>query len=1460
MTHPRDVDVVILTALNLEYSAVRSYLTEIRRHIDAHGTRYEIGRSSGDVCQVALAQIGEGNATAAALTGGAIAAFTPGVLLFVGVAGSIAHDVTLGDVVVATRINAFHSGREDLGGFRPRLRGWLLSHGLEQLAREVAQTNWWPGQPADALPPPTVHFKPLVSGDVVLDSRTSPLAKMLAEHYSDAVAIDMESAGFAEAAHRSDFTQAVAIRGISDLTDGGKRGTDRTGWQPRAAANAAAYAITLAERIASRPLRVRPGRRPGFGAARPCPYRGLAAFRERDADLFFGRAELAGELADLAARRRFVTLVGRSGSGKSSMVHAGLIPHMRGRDWAIAAFRPPPDVPAATVLAGGLLPLLRPGLDRVEAISRRRVLVDAIAAGRLPELVTEVLAQTGKSRLLVCVDQFEEFVARDEQAARDLADLLVQLSAGAATAHVVLTVRMETLGIAVSRLGLGEVTRNSVFLLSPMRSGQLRAAIEAPVESTGLVFEPGLVERILESAKDDPESLALMQFALTRLWERQDNGLLTHAAYDGFGGVGGALAAYAEQVWGEDLDEDERIQARRLLVQLVRPAEGDVIRRTARGLELKPELVPIARRLAATRLVVTGTDADGETTFDLAHAALAVHWRRLRNWLDQERDFRTWQEDLRESIRRAEPLRGPRMVNALKWQRDHPDDITRPEREFINTSRRGHRRRTSAWRAGLAAIVALLLLASTFAISLRQRTDELQRQVRINAVRALLTQARERGLDPDTAALLTVAAYRIGQDPAVLAGLAGEYLRYRSANRQFNPGVGGISQLQMSAGGHTIAALGEGGDVAVWRPDQRPVEVHRYAKDFDVTALSPDGRLLAGSTNTGRIEVRRPDGGFTVLRPGGQDSNGARILRFDARGRRLLTVMTNGGLQIWNVKQRRRSSVPPRLARLVQDNLRSFGELREEVSVWFGPDDERVVVATETELALWNLATGRPTRLARLQAGAHATVTRDGRTALTCRSDGSLVLWDLARSRTRLRYPRPSDGCRRLSRTPVDHSGGVILTGVRQEGGEDHPRGVATMLDPYKRVTAHPVVPTSSASSVGDVIATTDQGIRLATPVGPVAVVADVPRAGFAPINSLLRTGFQRLLFSQDGRLALSVSATGGLRLRYEFRLWDAKTGRELKRATDHALNQPLRFSTDGRTVLGVDSAFRNLVALAVPSLRVVARMRLTSAPGVPRPAPLPVAPFSGLCLEQASASDPALLYLSGVISRFDVRSRRPAGAPLPLARDRKDLNRLRYTLACALRPHHDQIAVNAGQSVHAGHTVEVWDIGRGRLMTTLPVHSSGVVLSLRFSADGRLLALLSDDGSVEVWDMDRRRPVGNRLKVLDPGLYAEIVQFPAGDRIVVQDMTTLRVWDLKRRATITNIDFGHGRSRLVVADSVISAAEQTFLAWGQGGLTRISLDPRLWADHLCRVVGRDLTAAERRTLPPGSPTGRICP
>jgi ADP-ribose pyrophosphatase YjhB (NUDIX family)/nucleoside phosphorylase len=241
--------VVILTALDLEYQAVREKLDSLDAHPHPAGTRFEVGRIAGTDCRVALGLVGKGNHPAAVLAERSIAEFAPRAVVFVGVAGALWPTIRLGDLVIATHVYAYHGGTSEDDGLKARPRVWEIAHGPDQIARHLARTGAWKRRLPPGAAIPEVHFGPIAAGEVVQDSAVSDHAKWVRRHYNDALAIEMEGAGVAQAAHLNDSLPLVVVRGISDRADGSKVTSDGANWQPRAAANAAAFAAALCEEL-----------------------------------------------------------------------------------------------------------------------------------------------------------------------------------------------------------------------------------------------------------------------------------------------------------------------------------------------------------------------------------------------------------------------------------------------------------------------------------------------------------------------------------------------------------------------------------------------------------------------------------------------------------------------------------------------------------------------------------------------------------------------------------------------------------------------------------------------------------------------------------------------------------------------------------------------------------------------------------------------------------------------------------------------------------------------------------------------------------------------------------------------------------------------------------------------------------------------------------------------------------
>jgi len=250
MTQEQDL-VVILTALNLEHDAVRERLVDTELHYHPKGTLFETGTIRGTRHRVALSLVGKGNHASAVLAERAVDEFAPVAVLFAGVAGGLRKTARLGDVVIASHVYAYHGGTSQDDGLKSRPRVWEISHGIQQIAGLLSRTGGWadPVRPGEVVP--QALFGPIAAGEVLHNSQTSYEAEHLRLHYNDALAVDMEAAGVAVAGHLGDIPTAI-IRGISDRADGTKTADADRSWQPRAAANAAAFAVCLAAELLER--------------------------------------------------------------------------------------------------------------------------------------------------------------------------------------------------------------------------------------------------------------------------------------------------------------------------------------------------------------------------------------------------------------------------------------------------------------------------------------------------------------------------------------------------------------------------------------------------------------------------------------------------------------------------------------------------------------------------------------------------------------------------------------------------------------------------------------------------------------------------------------------------------------------------------------------------------------------------------------------------------------------------------------------------------------------------------------------------------------------------------------------------------------------------------------------------------------------------------------------------------
>jgi hypothetical protein len=437
-----------------------------------------------------------------------------------------------------------------------------------------------------------------------------------------------------------------------------------------------------------------------------CPYRGLFHFGPDDAEFFFGREVFVKELLIAVNQRACVPVLGASGSGKSSVVLAGLVPTLKQLGhWRFTHFRPGKDPFYSLALA--LVPLLDPELSKIDQIDESRKLANKLQENKdshssMTDVIMAIQKRYPGDRILLIADQFEElYTLVTEDATRRqflnclLAGLPTKPAHGSAQLVLVTTMRADFLGNALSHRPFADVLQKGDIKLGAMNPNELTRVIENPARKLGVSFEEGLVSRILEDVRSEPGNLPLLEFALTELWKRRDSKRLTHQAYEAIGKVEGALARHADEQF-ENLDPEAQQHVRRIFVQLVRPGQGtEDTRRLATKADLRDADWSLVKHLADARLVVTSLDPTGkQETVEVIHEALIRHWGQLRQWMETDREFRVWQDRLRSSLQQWKSsqqdegalLRGAPLAEAHERLKTRRQDLSQTEQEFIEAS------------------------------------------------------------------------------------------------------------------------------------------------------------------------------------------------------------------------------------------------------------------------------------------------------------------------------------------------------------------------------------------------------------------------------------------------------------------------------------------------------------------------------------------------------------------------------------------------------------------------------------------------------------------------------------------------------------------------------------------------------------------------------------------------------
>ncbi len=626
------------------------------------------------------------------------------------------------------------------------------------------------------------------------------------------------------------------------------------------------------------------------------PYRGLASFEEEQAEFFFGREDDTARIIETLKDSRFVAVMGASGSGKSSLVRAGVVRAIRsGRlpgseDWPIRVFTP----------GGRPLTALAAQLHKAfPQESLAGTLKDLQTDQRSLDLAATVgLADSPPGRRLVLVaDQFEElFTLCDDEAERKafLDNLLYAATIPGGRVVVIVGMRADFYHRCAAYPDLRSLVSTEQYLVGPLTGEGLRRAIEEPARRVGVGLESGLLDTILADVGARPGGLPLLQHVLYELWQRRRGRMLTLEAYVAAGRLEGALAKRANTVY-QALPPEQQAIARRALLRLVQPGEGTEDTRRRADLD---ELVSragdqaaaekVVEALAQERLLTFGhDDASGSRVVDITHEALIRGWPEFRLWIDEEREALRAERRLNEAAvewdqgGRDEGLlyRGARLS---AWDERDTAGLTEVERAFLAASRSRAARQARSRQivtASLAALTAVALLAASFAlVNLRRASQE---KDRAEAATQLATSRR-------MAAESVTALGRNDQSLAALLALGGDRLAHTveassalgsALAADIDPSTvltGHTADVRTVAVAHdgTIASGGLDATVLVWPADGgSPRALTGHDGEVLDVAIDHDARLAHSAGNDGtvrtwdlrsRVADRGPDGGGSV--------------------------------------------------------------------------------------------------------------------------------------------------------------------------------------------------------------------------------------------------------------------------------------------------------------------------------------------------------------------------------------------------------------------------------------------------------------------------------------------------------------------------------------------------------------------------------------------------------------------
>jgi WD40 repeat protein/class 3 adenylate cyclase/energy-coupling factor transporter ATP-binding protein EcfA2 len=1166
------------------------------------------------------------------------------------------------------------------------------------------------------------------------------------------------------------------------------------------------------------------------------PYKGLQYFDEADAVWFFGREQVSQQLAQAVQEQRFLAVIGASGSGKSSVVRAGLAPTLTrsqpGR-WKIFIITP----------TSHPLESMAVSLTRSEpSVSNTATLLDDlrqdprslhlyILKSRNSPLPFRggVGGEVPECQILLVVDQFEELFTqcRDEVERQAFVDnLLYAAAAEDGPTRVLIALRADFYQHLAQYAGLrAEVAKHQEYL-GAMEADELRQAIEEPAHRGGWEFSPGLVELMLhdigaaEGQQPEPGALPLLSHALLETWKRRRANLMSLKAYSEAGGVRGAIAKTAESVYYGELTPEQQVIARNIFLRLTELGEGtqDTRRRVAIS-ELTPpapygdpkQVEEVLVKLADARLITTS-----EGSAEVAHEALIREWPTLRDWLSEDREGLHIHRRLTEAAQEWELLerdpgalyRGARLVQSMEWAQANPSQLNAQEQAFLDASRdeseREARERVEQNRRELEA-------AQKLAAAEKQRAEEQARSA---------TRLRRRALYLSVAmflaGLLAVAAI-------VLARVAGNNAQTAQANAR-SAQTAEANAIQQQQVAEEQANLSSSRELAA-------AAINNLETDPELSILLALESIKKAETTEGLASLRQALMAYRLSASIQAHTGEVLGVAASPDGKHFATLGRDELVKIWTLGNPVSSTDPTPLFSLTNPFHWSM-EMRYGPIIAYSPDSSRLAVIGEKGgVNIWDANSGQRLQTLTLQQGNVSGIafSPDGKRLATTDDSGSAVIWDVLTGQDLLTITVPEYQIFSATFTP---DGKQLVTTVEDASV----RFWDLDLDPGKELVSRDI---GASVGIPRLIAFSPSGKFLAIGGDTGAQVWETQELRSDPAARPLYSfsenivyGLTDLAYTRDGAQLLLTS------LVYPIKIRDATTGvelfalpeewpaRKLANTTDaiHLLSahqegsvkiwdisptgsfgwwtifpvDTARFSTDGKT----------LRTFYIPGLsgKLFSSLWEPSSFGIQEPISLSLNTGEMITAAQSN-SDLSLLATAGndmVLKIWDVNTGQLSQS-FPINISAVPGGHNDYINDLQFSPDSTQI-VTAGKDRKA----IVWDRASGKPLLILSGHN-GPVNSADFSPDGALIATGSGDATARIWDAT----TGQALQTLEGHKYLvlSVVFSPDGKRLLSGGGdNNARLWDVQTGEALLTLS---GHTGMV--DKVAFSPDGRLVAAGSG-------------------------------------------